>query len=222
MLNEEFLQVNNKFQDKNNNIFIEDIATSSSFEAKNYGREVFQNGVEHPIPIDAEVNGVIPAWITGTLLRVGPGEFKWGDGSYNHWFRGHAILLRFFVQNGEVEFSSKFLESSIYSRAHVKDDNYLQEKKDLPDPCKNIFKRFASYFFAPHDNCNVNILDINGNIFATADSTKLWRISEETLDTISSVDVAKILPGTHGCYLSVNVIYSSNQTSNLSLTKPFL
>eukprot|EP00112_Aurelia_sp_Birch-Aquarium-sp1_P001711 Seg1186.8 transcript_id=Seg1186.8/GoldUCD/mRNA.D3Y31 product="All-trans-retinyl ester 13-cis isomerohydrolase" protein_id=Seg1186.8/GoldUCD/D3Y31 len=204
MLSEDFLQVNKKFQDGNNNILIEDIDMSSSIEAKNYGREVFQNGVEHPAAVAAKVNGVIPAWITGTLLRVGPGEFKWGDGSYNHWFRGHAILLRFFVQNGEVEFSSKFLKSSIYSKAHARDDTHthLHEKNDLPDPCKNIFKRFASYFYGPHDNCNVNILDIKGNIFATADSTKLWRISEETLDTINSVDVAKILPGTVAILLS--------------------
>ena len=33
-----------------------------------------------------DVEGRIPGWLTGTLLRIGPGRFEWGPDRYRHWF----------------------------------------------------------------------------------------------------------------------------------------
>ena len=75
------------------------------------GEEIYQSTIEHPEPVDAEIEGEVPQWLKGDLLRVGPGKFEWGNMSYNHWFDGDAILNRFSIENGNVKFSSRFLRS---------------------------------------------------------------------------------------------------------------
>jgi carotenoid cleavage dioxygenase-like enzyme len=34
------------------------------------------------------VQGRIPAWLSGTLVRKGPAKFEVGKQRYNHWFVG--------------------------------------------------------------------------------------------------------------------------------------
>ena len=44
--------------------------------------------------------GCVPAWLSGRLLRNGPGMFEIGDTKYNHWFDGQALLHSFTIVNG--------------------------------------------------------------------------------------------------------------------------
>ena len=44
--------------------------------------------------------GCVPAWLSGRLLRNGPGMFEIGDTKYNHWFDGQALLHSFTVVSG--------------------------------------------------------------------------------------------------------------------------
>jgi len=37
------------------------------------------------------VEGTIPEWLSGTLVRNGPARFEAGDRRVNHWFDGLAI-----------------------------------------------------------------------------------------------------------------------------------
>ncbi|WP_181691025.1 carotenoid oxygenase family protein [Natronomonas sp. LN261] len=39
------------------------------------------------------VEGSIPEWLSGTLVRNGPGRFEAGDSRVNHWFDGLALVL---------------------------------------------------------------------------------------------------------------------------------
>ena len=44
--------------------------------------------------------GCVPAWLSGRLLRNGPGMFEIGDTKYNYWFDGQALLHSFTIVNG--------------------------------------------------------------------------------------------------------------------------
>ena len=44
--------------------------------------------------------GCVPAWLSGRLLRNGPGMFEIGDTKYSHWFDGQALLHSFTIVNG--------------------------------------------------------------------------------------------------------------------------
>lgn len=42
-----------------------------------------------------EVEGTIPPWVSGTLVRNGPARFRLADKTLNHWFDGLAMLHKF-------------------------------------------------------------------------------------------------------------------------------
>ena len=54
--------------------------------------------------------GVIPPWLSGRLIRNGPGLFEVGDTKYNHLFDGLALLHSFTIDKGEY-LSPKFYAS---------------------------------------------------------------------------------------------------------------
>lgn len=41
------------------------------------------------------ISGIIPPWLSGRLVRNGPGLFEVGETEYRHWFDGHALLHSF-------------------------------------------------------------------------------------------------------------------------------
>ena len=161
--------------------------------------ELYQSANEHPDPIDAEVEGTIPEWLRGQLVRVGPGKFEWGETKYNHWFDGDAILNRFAIENGGVKFSSRFLRSRSFVESEKNNRIMFSQfgTNAPPDPCKNIFQRFLSYFEMSDlsDNCNVNIVKIKGENYASTELPNLWKIDKETLETLDLADLGKKLPG---------------------------
>ena len=44
------------------------------------------------------VEGTIPVWLEGSLLRNGPAKFEVGPDTFKHWFDGFAMLHRFTFQ----------------------------------------------------------------------------------------------------------------------------
>lgn len=169
------------------------------WEKSDIGKDMYHSTDEIPEPIDAEIEGEVPGWLKGDLLRVGPGKFEWGDTRYNHWFDGEAIINKFSIENGKVQFSSRFLRSRSYVESEKNNRIMFSQFGTTapPDPCKNIFSRFLSYFQIPErtDNCNVNIVKIKGDAFASTELPQLWQIDRETLDTLDQVDFEKKLPG---------------------------
>ena len=167
---------------------------------KNVGAEIYQTVEEDPSPVDAEIIGQIPVWVEGSLLRVGPGKFEWGDSKYNHWFDGDAILNRFEIKEGAVKFSSRFIRSNSFLESEKRGCIAFSQFGTLapPDPCQNIFARFFSYFTLPEitDNCNVNIVKIKGDTFASTEATRMWKIDQNTLESLEEVDVQGQLSGT--------------------------
>lgn len=47
-------------------------------------------------------SGTIPSWLSGRLVRNGPGLFEVGDTEYKHWFDGLALLHSFTIADGKL------------------------------------------------------------------------------------------------------------------------
>ena len=45
-------------------------------------------------------SGTIPPWLSGRLIRNGPGRFEVGDTKYNHLFDGLSLLHSFTIDQG--------------------------------------------------------------------------------------------------------------------------
>mgnify|MGYP002762134513 CR=1 FL=1 len=67
--------------------------------------------------VTPDIEGTIPAWLSGTLLRNGPGRFEAGGQRVNHWFDGLAMLRRYAFDDGELRYSNRFLRTEAYSDA---------------------------------------------------------------------------------------------------------
>ena len=155
---------------------------------------------ERPEPIKAEIRGNLPSWLTGTLIRNGPGRFECGDTSFNHWFDGQGLLHRFHIQDGSVTYCNKFVRSQNYANS-VKHGAQSQLEFGSfipPDPCQNIFQRFSSRFWGEEllfDNPFDTVCSIKDKTYAMADSNLIYEIDPKTLDTLKRVDITKEFPG---------------------------
>ncbi|CAH1775300.1 unnamed protein product [Owenia fusiformis] len=159
--------------------------------------DLFKTADEQPQQIEALISGTIPTWIKGGLLRNGPGKFEVGKDKYNHWFDGLSLIHRFDFDNGVVKYHSRFLESDSRAEAIKKNRIVVTEFGTVtaPDPCMNIFQRFASYFTrpTPTDNNAVSITPLGDGVYAATDSRILRRINPETLDTGERVDISQLV-----------------------------
>ncbi|XP_061818276.1 carotenoid-cleaving dioxygenase, mitochondrial isoform X2 [Nerophis lumbriciformis] len=152
---------------------------------------------ETPDPIPAEVQGTIPHWIDGSLLRNGPGKFEFGETHYNHWFDGMALLHQFKVKEGQVTYRSRFLHSDAYTKNSEQDRIVISEfgTITMPDPCKNIFQRFFSRFeiLKPTDNANVSFVKYKGDYYVSTETHLMHRVDPENLETLQQVDWSKFI-----------------------------
>uniref|UniRef100_A0AAQ5Y2K8 Carotenoid-cleaving dioxygenase, mitochondrial n=1 Tax=Amphiprion ocellaris TaxID=80972 RepID=A0AAQ5Y2K8_AMPOC len=149
---------------------------------------------ETPEPISTEVKGTIPSWINGKFLRNGPGKFEFGNTHYNHWFDGMAMLHHFKIENGQVTYMSRFLQSDAYKKNSEKDRIVMSEfgTVAMPDPCKNFFQRFLSRF-EMIDNASVSFVKYKGDYYVSTETNFMHRVNPETLQTVEKVDWSKFI-----------------------------
>lgn len=62
------------------------------------------------------VEGVLPDWLRGTFFRNGPGRLEVGGQSFGHWFDGDGMLCKFAFQDGQVNFSNRYVRTPKYVR----------------------------------------------------------------------------------------------------------
>ena len=94
------------------------------------------------------VQGQLPPWLTGSLLRTGPAKWEVGGRSMNHWFDGLAMLHRFSFGDGAVSYANRFLQTSAWRAAH--DTGKIAYSEFATDPCRSLFQR-VSAMFSPRD-----------------------------------------------------------------------
>lgn len=161
---------------------------------------MFESCEELSEPIPAVISGVIPSWLGGSLLRLGPGLFEVGEQAFQHLFDGQALLHKFDLKGGQVTYHRKFLRTDAYVRAMTEKRIVITEfgTAAYPDPCKNIFSRFFTYFqgIEVTDNCLVNVYPVGEDFYACTETNYITKIDPDTLETIEKVDLCN--------YLSVN------------------
>lgn len=130
------------------------------------------------------VEGKIPGWLSGDLIRNGPARWKVGKREFRHWFDGLAMLQRFGFEDGGVSYANKFLESAQY--LHVREKGEIAYGEFATDPCRSIFKRFTSVFSPPElgNNANVNVHKIAGRFVALTETPLPVEFDPETLRTV--------------------------------------
>ncbi|KAM9835981.1 beta,beta-carotene 15,15'-dioxygenase [Aulostomus maculatus] len=153
-----------------------------------------RNGQETPEPVRALIQGCVPSWLQGTLLRNGPGLFSVGESEYNHWFDGLSLIHSFTFSAGDVFYRSKFLKSDTYKRNIRANRIVVSEFGTMiyPDPCKNIFSRAFTHLcnVVPDftDNNLINIIRYGQDYYASSEINYINQIDPVTLETVGRVN----------------------------------
>jgi len=128
------------------------------------------------------VEGRLPSWLTGTLLRNGPALFEDDQRPVRHWFDGQAMLHRFTISDGSVSYANRFLRT----RAHAAmRDGRLAYSEFATDPCRSIFRRAMTLFDAQiTDNAAVSIARLGDEYHAMTEGPMSVRFDPRTLATL--------------------------------------
>jgi beta,beta-carotene 9',10'-dioxygenase len=143
-------------------------------------------------PTALTVDGTLPPWLAGALLRVGPAKFEAGERSFNHWFDGLAMLHRFAFAGGAVTYTNRFVASKAYRAA--RDADQISYSEFATDPCRSLFKRIAASFLPPQfgNNTNVSIIRQGDDFLALTETPLPVRFDPKTLQTLG---LAQPAPG---------------------------
>jgi beta,beta-carotene 9',10'-dioxygenase len=135
---------------------------------------------------ELEVDGAIPAWIVGTLIRNGPARFEAGEHQVRHWFDGLAMLHAFRIRQGRVAYANRFLRTKAFEASNQGRIGY---REFATDPCRSYFRRFAS-LFSPgiSDNAFINVVRSGEDFIAMSETPIPVVFDPRTLETLGVAD----------------------------------
>ena len=130
-----------------------------------------------------EVDGRLPRWLEGTLVRNGPARYEVGDRTFNHWFDGLGMLHAFTIGRGRVGYANRFLRSSAYRAA--KEEGIIRYSEFATDPCPAIFNGAqATFSLAKVGNANVHVGRIARHFVGLTEVGLPVRFDPRTLRTL--------------------------------------
>lgn len=139
-----------------------------------------------PVPLD----GKVPEWLDGVLIRNGPALYEVGPYEVGHQFDGFSKLSKFNFTRGTVYFQSRFLGSSAYKQT-IKRNRLIPHIPYHPvRPAFKYVSRIASLFAkdSPRDNNNINVHYSAGRLYATSDSANSNVVDPRTLDVVGTLN----------------------------------
>ncbi|WP_209452205.1 carotenoid oxygenase family protein [Halosimplex halophilum] len=143
------------------------------------------------------VEGSLPEWLDGALVRNGPAIFEVGGDRVAHWFDGLAMLHRFAFEGSSdaVRYTNRALRSETYRRAMATGEiagqfatggGYLRRVRQL-------------LFGEPTDNCNVHVARVDDSLVAMTEVPRFRSVDPESLATVGEFAFADALTGHVNC-----------------------
>lgn len=141
------------------------------------------------------VEGTIPSWLSGTLVRNGPARWRLDDKTVNHWFDGLAMLHKFEISDGRVSYANRFLDSP--ARRADEETGKMAYGEFATDPCRSLFKRITQIFTGTGvgANASISIGKIADEFVAQTEAPMAVAFDLKTLDTIGVVGFDDELTG---------------------------
>lgn len=145
------------------------------------------------VALTFDVDGVLPLWLKGTLIRNGPGQFENGNRKVLHLFDGFAKLASVrFDGNGTATFSTRFVQSSFLRDSLAGNTIAPYQCFTTVDPPFSFFEMVTAVMNGP-DNMNANVYrfgDGKGgkDYVAVTDFWRQYVFSPDDLSTISRIE----------------------------------
>lgn len=145
-----------------------------------------------PFEGEAEVHGVIPAWLRGRLIRTAPAIFEFDSWRAEHWFDGLGMLYSFDIDaHGQVHWMQRLLECE-FNRS------VLHGRDELASFGTRSHRRLLQRLLHPTprstDNANVNIRPDGSHWTAMTETERQLSVAPRSLKTAAEVRFADALP----------------------------
>ena len=159
------------------------VALTSAPPASGTGPQVGYESLVNEVEVEAlHVDGELPQWLRGSLLRNGPALFEDRERSVRHWFDGQAMLHRFTIGDGEVGYANRFLRTKAYEAMR---GGRLSFSEFATDPCRSIFKRVMTVFDPQiTDNTFVSLTKLGEQHYAMTEAPISVQFDPLTLETL--------------------------------------
>ena len=152
-------------------------------------------------PVIGEKSGKIPEWLTGSLLRNGPGLFEFEHQKAEHAFDGMAMIRRYDLQYQKTEknvsvmnFSRRLIDSD-FLRANVAEQKFTNYGIGTAPLHTSILDRLNRLKGQGADNVVVSTIPLFGHYYAATELPQIIEYDPITLETLSKVDLGPIIPG---------------------------
>ena len=145
--------------------------------------------------VDAElrVEGDLPAWLDGSLIRNGPALFEAEGNGVDHWFDGLAMLHRFSFGDGSVRYRNRFLRTESYERASRGDG-----LNGFATGSASFVRKLRSFLVdAPYDNTNIVAERFADRYLALTETPRHVAFDPDTLATLGHVQYEGGEPSGH-------------------------
>ncbi|MGK2878591.1 MAG: carotenoid oxygenase family protein [Solirubrobacterales bacterium] len=160
------------------------MATTTSPDQTQHAVELaFESHHDMPQRTELPVRRELPTWLSGQLLRNGPGRWKFDGAEVNHWFDGMSMVHSFEIEDGRVHYMNRFIESRAYKEFRSSGELKLQEFAS--DPCRTRFQRIQS-IFRPQvtDNPAINAFKFGEQYIALSETPMAYEFDPKTLETV--------------------------------------
>jgi carotenoid cleavage dioxygenase-like enzyme len=141
-----------------------------------------------PLAMSAELEGELPAWLAGDLLRTAPAVFQreGASGRFDaaHWFDALGLLYGFRIEGGAVRFRQRLMETEVERASR---DGGMPTASFGSPIVRSFWRRLFSPIPKVTDNTNVNLVPLGDQLVALTESPHQWRIDRESLATTERV-----------------------------------
>ena len=145
-----------------------------------------------PFEGEAEVQGVIPAWLSGRLIRTAPAIFEFDKWRAEHWFDALGMLYSFEIgSSGRVHWMQRLLECE-FNRSVLHGHNELASFGTRNH--RGLLQRLLHPTPRSTDNANVNIRPEGRHWIAMTESERQLTIDPASLKTAAEARFADALP----------------------------
>ena len=145
-----------------------------------------------PFEGEAEVRGVVPAWLRGRLIRAAPAIFEFDNWQARHWFDALGMLYSFDIgTDGRVHWMQRLVECQ-FNRAVLHGHDELGSFGTRNH--RGLFQRLLHPIPHSTDNANVSIRPEGRYWIAMTETERQLTIDPDSLKTAAEVDFTDALP----------------------------
>jgi carotenoid cleavage dioxygenase-like enzyme len=128
------------------------------------------------------VEGTVPEWLSGALIRNGPGKFEFGGRRANHWFDGLALLRRYGFDSGSITYTDRFLRTDAYENAESskRSGEFASGGSSLRQALRWLRSLGPP---TPTDNANVHVARLGEHYVALTEAPRRVAFDPATLET---------------------------------------